>query len=227
MIRLAENLQVFWSSKPEFVSEIAMRSGLKVEHLKAWAFGSAEPSLSELVALAESLQVGLSHLLTGECRVLPPIRLLTLDVDGVLTDGSIILTENGDEIKRFFARDGRAIMSARKQGIEVAFISGGSHPRAILERAHRLGVSRVHVGKEPKLQVLQQWLTEMGISMDEVAHIGDDANDLDLMGAVGFCACPGDAAPRNKEVADLILRESGGRGCVREFIELHLGVEVD
>lgn len=227
MIRLHENLPRLIQARKTTSESVAEQVGCTVEELLSWIKGDALPDLSQALALARELQVGLQHLLTGEIRALPEIKLLTLDVDGVLTDGSIFLTENGDEFKRFFARDGRAIMTAMKKGIEVAFISGGSHPKSIMQRASRLGVTRVFVGKEPKLHVLNQWLEEMGIGLENVAHIGDDANDLELMEAVGYCACPADGAIRNKELADLILQEPGGRGCVREFIELHLGVEVD
>ena len=88
-------------------------------------------------------------------------------------------------------------------------------------------MKRCYVGKEAKVRVLTAWLNDAELDFSQVAYIGDDANDLEVISLVGYSACPADAAPKNKEAVDLVLNLAGGEGCVREFIEQHLGVEVD
>lgn len=209
---------------------LAGRLGADVPELEAWIDGGAEPSLQQLIQLSAILKVSVDRLLKHNLRnraAATSIKLLVLDVDGVLTDGGIYLTERGDEIKKFHARDGRGIVTAQKQGVEVAFLSGGRFPEAIRLRAERLGVKRCYVGTEPKTAVLERWMAESGLTYQQVAHIGDDANDLEVLARVGLSACPADAASRNREVVDIVLNLAGGQGCVREFIEEHLGIEVD
>jgi 3-deoxy-D-manno-octulosonate 8-phosphate phosphatase (KDO 8-P phosphatase) len=192
--------------------------------------GLATPDLQQLLILATTFQVSVDRLLKLDLQQRSKaegIKLLVLDIDGVLTDGGIYLTEKGDEIKKFHARDGRGIMTAQKHGIEVAFLSGGQHTVAIQARAERLGVRRYYVGKTEKTIVLEQWLADSRLTYAQVAYIGDDANDLKVIAKAGLTACPADAATKNREVVDIILRLPGGQGCVREFIEEHLGIEVD
>ncbi|MFN8396815.1 MAG: HAD-IIIA family hydrolase [Bacteroidia bacterium] len=206
------------------------RLGVGMNDLQAWSEGRAEPGLQQLIQLSAMLKVSVDRLLKNDLQRragAEDIKLLVLDVDGVLTDGGIYLTERGDEIKKFHARDGRGIVTAQKVGVEVAFLSGGRFPEAINLRAERLGIRRCYVGTEPKTAVLERWMAESGLTYKQVAHIGDDANDLDVLSRVGLSACPADAAPKNREVVDIILNLPGGQGCVREFIEEHLGIEVD
>lgn len=148
-----------------------------------------------------------------------PIKLLILDVDGVLTDGGVYFTEKGDEFKKFNVKDGLGIRQAVKTGIKVGFLSAGRTRNLIQRRADLLGVTLVYVGKEEKLTILSNWLKQLKISFSEVAYIGDDVNDLECIKKCGFSACPADASDGIKNFAKVILEKKGGEGCVREFIE--------
>lgn len=150
------------------------------------------------------------------------IRLLTLDVDGVLTEGGMYYAEDGNEYKRFHTRDGMGIRLAVNAGVTVGFISHGKNEKLIRSRADHLGVSKVYVGKEPKVSVLRTWTGEMNIGMENCAHVGDEINDLEILGQVGLSACPADAVEVVKKNAMILLRRKGGEGCVREFIERYI-----
>lgn len=154
------------------------------------------------------------------------IKFLVLDVDGVMTDGGMYYTEHGDEFKKFNTKDGMAIKEARKAGLRVAFLSNGSTKFIIQNRAKTLNVSLVYVGSEPKLNVLKKWCEELGFSLDQVAYIGDDINDLEVMANVGYTACPADAVSAVKDAAQVVLTRKGGDACVREFVDEHL-IEID
>jgi 3-deoxy-D-manno-octulosonate 8-phosphate phosphatase (KDO 8-P phosphatase) len=226
----ADNLSFLFGQRGLDRHVFAPRLAATPSEMTAWMEGKATPDLQQLLTLATTLQVSVDRLLKVDLQRrsnAADIKLLVLDVDGVLTDGGIYLTEQGDEIKKFHARDGRGIMTAQKRGIEVAFLSGGQHSVAIQARAERLGVRRFYVGKTEKTIILDQWLADSKWSYAQVAYIGDDANDLKAISKAGLTACPADAAPKNREAVDIILNLSGGQGCVREFIEEHLGIEVD
>ena len=151
------------------------------------------------------------------------IKFLGLDVDGTLTDGGMYYTESGEEFKRFDTKDGRGIIELQKRGVKVGLLSSGFKTRIIEGRAKTLGLEKFYVGTDPKIDILKQWSKEMGIDMKEMAYIGDDINDRDIINAVGFTACPADALPTIKNIVDVVLTKNGGYGCVREFIEEHLG----
>lgn len=151
------------------------------------------------------------------------IKLLGLDVDGVMTDGGMYYTEGGDEFKRFDTKDGRGIIELQKRGVQVCILSSGFKSKVIEGRAKTLNIEKFYVGTDPKLGILQKWCKELGIDMKEVAYIGDDINDRDIMKSVGFTACPADAMSSIKEIVDVVLSNKGGYGCIREFIEEHLG----
>ena len=208
----------------------APKLGCTPLELLQWMEGDSTPSLQQLLIIARTFDVSADKILKQELwrrAAASEIKLLVLDVDGVLTDGGIYLTEKGDEIKKFHARDGRGIMTAQKNGIEVAFLSGGVNTEAIQNRAERLGVKRVYVGKTAKTTILEDWMAESNLQYSQVAYIGDDANDLGVIAKAGLTACPADAANKNREAVDVILKTAGGLGCVREFIEEHLGINVD
>ena len=152
----------------------------------------------------------------------PKIRLLTLDVDGVLTDGGIYLTEKGDLLKKFNTKDGVGIRQAVKTGITVAFISAGKSKNILNTRAKMLGVKYVYAGDEEKLSVLGKICKKMKINFENVAHVGDDTNDLKILSAVGLSACPADGMKEVKKITDVVLKKNGGDGCVREFIDNYL-----
>ena len=151
------------------------------------------------------------------------IKFLSLDVDGVLTDGGIYLTDNGDISKKFNVKDGVGIRNALNKGIEVGFITAGTKGHKLVEeRAKMLGVKFVYSGKEEKLDIMKKLCVKLKITLDEVAHIADDTNDLKLLFAVGLSACPADAVNEVKKNVDVVLGKNGGDACVREFIEKYL-----
>ena len=150
-----------------------------------------------------------------------PFKLLILDVDGVMTDGGMYYTESGDEFKKFNTKDGLGIQRAVKQmGLKVGLISNGHLQALIQKRAQLLGIEYCYVGPQRKLEVLQQWCTELNLALTDVAYIGDDVNDLECMSQVVCAACPADAVAAIKAVAHVTLKLKGGEGCVREFLEM-------
>ncbi|MFH1004834.1 MAG: HAD hydrolase family protein [Bacteroidota bacterium] len=153
------------------------------------------------------------------------IKFLALDIDGVLTDGGVYLTEKGDIFKKFNVKDGAGIMQAMKSGITVGFISAGKSKKLLNARAKMLGVKYVYAGEDEKLLVLSKWCAKLKIDLKEVAYIGDDVNDLKIISAIGFSACPKDAVEKIKEIVDVVLEKKGGEGCVREFVNKYLLIE--
>ena len=150
------------------------------------------------------------------------IKLLTLDVDGVLTDGGIYVTEKGDVIRKFNVKDGVGIKQALKAGIIVGFISAGKQDKLVRKRAAMLGVKLVYTGDREKLEVLKSWCAKLKIGLHEVAHVADDINDVGILSAVGLPACPADAIPEIKKLAKVVLKKKGGDACVREFVGRYL-----
>ncbi len=150
------------------------------------------------------------------------IKMLALDVDGVMTDGGMYYTEGGEEVKRFDTKDGRGIIHLQREGVEVVIISSGFKETIISERCKTLGIKKYYVGTSGKLEILEQFCQESKIKLAEVAYIGDDINDRDVIKAVGFSACPADAVGSIKSIVDVVLTKNGGYGCIREFIDEHL-----
>lgn len=146
------------------------------------------------------------------------IRLLALDVDGTLTDGGVYMDGLGGEFKRFDVKDGMGIGLLMKGGVEVAFISG-RYSAATEQRARNLGVARIFNGVKEKLPVLAAMAMELGISMDEVAFMGDDVNDVGCMEASGLAIAPSDAVRAAREAAGYVTSAMAGRGAVREAAE--------
>jgi len=149
------------------------------------------------------------------------IRLLLLDVDGVLTDGRLYFGPAGETQKVFHVRDGHGIKMAQRGGIEVAFISG-RRSDAAYHRAKELGISRFHEGVRDKVAVLEELRAAMGLPLEAVAAVGDDLVDLPLMSRTGLAVAVADAAPEVKAAAHWITTLPGGRGAVREVCDLLL-----
>jgi 3-deoxy-D-manno-octulosonate 8-phosphate phosphatase (KDO 8-P phosphatase) len=149
------------------------------------------------------------------------IRLLVLDVDGVLTDGRLWYDADGREIKSFHVRDGFGIQQLQAAGIRVAVISGRSSGAAAARLAE-LRVPHVYLGRNDKKTVLDALLVELGIAAAEVACVGDDTTDLDIMQMCGLGITVADAHPEVLARAMHITRLGGGRGAVREVCELLL-----
>ena len=150
---------------------------------------------------------------------LSKVKLLSLDVDGVLTDGGIYYTDSGDSFRKFNAKDGMGLTHLQMAGIPVAIISMGM-PGAIDHRAKRLGIKYVYTDVEDKAQSMREIIDDLGIDMSEVAHIGDDINDLPLFDVAGLTIAPVDAMDEVKEVADIISTKKGGDGVVREIADI-------
>ena len=150
------------------------------------------------------------------------IKLLLSDIDGTLTDGGMYYSENGDEQKRFNTRDGMGMGMLREKGIKVGIIT--SEDRQLNQRrADKLKLDFFYQGKKNggKLAVAREICQKMGISMQEVAYIGDDVNCIELLSAVGMAACPADADSRVKAIPGIhVMPKQGGEGCVREFCEM-------
>lgn len=147
------------------------------------------------------------------------IKFLVLDVDGTLTDGGIYISESGEEMKKFNTKDGRGIIELSKIGVEVGFISAAVSSKIVKQRASMLKVKYFYAGNADKVEILNQWMDELDISLKEVAYIGDDMNDAGIMEVVGLSAAPSDALGEVKNIANIILEKKGGQGCVREFID--------
>ncbi len=148
------------------------------------------------------------------------ICLLLTDCDGVLTDGTVYYSASGEEMKRFNLRDGMGVERLRQlAGIDVGIVTGECSP-AVQHRAAKLNITELHEGVKDKAATLQTILRRYGLREEQVAYIGDDTNDLDVMGLVGLTACPADALPMVQMVVDVVCGRRGGEGAFREFAEL-------
>ena len=152
------------------------------------------------------------------------IELLVLDVDGVLTDGGIIYADNSTEIKHFHVRDGSGLALWKHVGKKSAVITGRSSP--IVEvRAQEAGIHSIFQGATQKRAPFRQILSEMGLSADQACFVGDDLPDLPVMRSCGLAIAVADACPAVLAEAHYVTQASGGRGAVREAIELILGCQ--
>jgi 3-deoxy-D-manno-octulosonate 8-phosphate phosphatase (KDO 8-P phosphatase) len=151
-------------------------------------------------------------------KVASGVRLLVLDVDGVLTNAHLVLGPEGEEIKAFNVRDGIGIKVAQYAGIEVAFLSARVS-EIVKRRAEMLGVSELRQGEERKLEVVRQMAERRGIDLSQVAYVGDDLVDMESILAVGVGVAVGDACSDLLEAAPHVTQANGGRGAVRETVE--------
>lgn len=189
-----------------------------------------ELSVYDLEAICEEYEIDLQALLfkplfsqAGLDKKIKGLKMLVLDVDGVLTDGGMYVSEKGDQMKRYNTHDGLALLELSKtKKLELGIISSGFTEHMVQDRAALLGIEHVYVGREPKLSILEQWCKEMNISLKEVAFIGDDRNDSAVMKAVGLAVCPASAVASIKSISDIVLSRKGGAACVREFIDNYL-----
>ena len=146
------------------------------------------------------------------------VEAIVLDVDGVMTDGGIIPTPEGDFIRRYNAKDGYAIASAIREGIKVCVISGG-RGRMLENRLQMLGVTRFYLNCMDKVAAIQEFANDYNIDLENVIYMGDDIPDLECMRLVGVPVCPSDAAMEVVEASRYISEFNGGHGAVRDIVE--------
>ena len=151
------------------------------------------------------------------------VRLLLMDCDGVLTDGRLYYGESGEAMKVFDVRDGLGIVNWHREGNYSGIISGRSSP-IVEKRAAELGVQFVIQGSKEKLWDARTICDELGLGFSETAYIGDDLPDIDLIRAVGLGVAPSNAVEEAKSAADFVTKSSGGRGAVREIIDILLSL---
>lgn len=156
-------------------------------------------------------------------RRLQRVRLLSLDVDGTLTDGSLHYDPDGRVLRTFNVRDGVGMQRLMAAGIELALISAG-RAGAIQHRADHLGVTHVHTSVHDKLETLGDVARQLGLGLDEVGHVGDDLNDVAVLEAVGAPITVADGVEAAKRAACYVTERDGGKGAVREVADLLLAL---
>jgi len=149
------------------------------------------------------------------------IRLFATDVDGVLTDAGMYYSESGDEWKKFNTRDGMGIKLLQRAGLVTAIVTQ-ERTRLVARRGEKLAIPEVHQGVMDKLSLIRDMAMRHGLTLKQVAYIGDDVNDLESLCAVGFSAAPADGMPVVCNAVDYVCRKNGGEGGVRELAEMIL-----
>ena len=152
------------------------------------------------------------------------ITTLVFDVDGVLTNGTISITTEGEMYRTMHTKDGFALKTAVDQGLNVCIISGGSN-EGVRKRLQGLGITDIHLGTHQKTETLHHYLHEKKVSSENALYMGDDIPDFYVMQEVGLPCCPQDAVPEIKELSKYVSHKKGGEGCVRDIIEQVLKVQ--
>ncbi|MFD1468504.1 KdsC family phosphatase [Hymenobacter caeli] len=146
------------------------------------------------------------------------IKLLLTDCDGVLTDNGVYYSERGEEMKRFSIRDGMGVERLRAVGVDTGIMTGETSG-SVQRRADKLRITELHLGIKDKPARLHEIMARTGLTAEEIAFIGDDTNDVEILKLVGLAACPGDATRFARAVADFHCETAGGHGCFREVAE--------
>ena len=157
-------------------------------------------------------------------QLLPKIKTFIFDVDGVLTDGKILIHTDGELLRSFDTKDGYAMKCALVKGFKIAIITGGRN-KAVQERFQELGIFDIYLNAHHKIEAYQDLIDNYELNPKEILYIGDDVPDIPVMEKVGVGCCPSDAATDVKEIADYISPKKGGAGCVREIVEQVLRVQ--
>ena len=152
------------------------------------------------------------------------ITTFILDVDGVLTDGTIHVTQTGEMLRNMNIRDGYAMKAAVENGYTVCIISGGSN-EGVRVRLRNLGITDIHLGVSDKVETFKEFIDIYNIQPDQVLYMGDDIPDYHVMKLVGLPTCPQNAAPEIKALSKYISHKDGGKGCVRDVIEQVMKVQ--
>lgn len=161
------------------------------------------------------------HVKPSVYSVLQQIRLFATDVDGVLTDAGMYYSETGDELKKFNTRDGMGLKLLQKAGLITAIVTQ-ERTKLVARRAEKLAIPELHQGVMDKLAIIREMADRYGLSLKQVAYMGDDVNDLEALRAVGFSAAPADGMPQVHAVVDHVCEKNGGEGAVREIVEMIL-----
>ena len=156
--------------------------------------------------------------------LLNKITSFVFDVDGVLTNGKILVTTEGEMYREMNTRDGFALKYALLKGFNICIISGGTN-QGVKKRLENLGVNKVYLGIHEKDIALDDFINTYNINPDEVLYMGDDVPDMPVMEKVGVATCPQDAVPDVKRIADYVSHKNGGDGCVREIVEQVMRVQ--
>lgn len=146
------------------------------------------------------------------------IKNFVFDVDGVFTDGSIVVDSDGNELRIFSTRDGIAVKLASDKGYNICIISGGKN-EGVRKRLNRLGVKNVFLGVDDKIQVFESFINDNNLNLTETLFMGDDLPDINILKKVGLSCSPNDAAHEVREIVDYVSIKKGGEGCVRDIIE--------
>jgi 3-deoxy-D-manno-octulosonate 8-phosphate phosphatase (KDO 8-P phosphatase) len=154
------------------------------------------------------------------------INTIVLDVDGVLTDGTLLVMPGGLMVRRMNIKDGYALQLAVKKGYHIAVISGGDSAE-VKDRLQKLGITDVYMKVQDKLSVLNEYMILNGLDLATTAYMGDDIPDYEVMKVVGLPACPADAAVEIKSLSAYVSPVNGGAGCVRDLIEKIMRVRGD
>lgn len=152
------------------------------------------------------------------------VTTLVFDVDGVLTDGTVLVLDNGLQARRMHIKDGFGLQMALKNGLRVVIISGG-YSDPVIDRLSKLGIADVFMSVMDKKEFLANYIADKGLKWEEILYMGDDLPDLATLKAAGVSCVPADAVPEILEMADYITQLNGGMGCVREVIEKVLKVQ--
>lgn len=156
--------------------------------------------------------------------LLPNITTFIFDVDGVLTNGKVLITSQGEMYREMDTKDGYALKCALVQGYKVCIISGGTN-EGVRNRLKALGIYDIYLGAHHKQEPYQDILDSYNLKPEEILYMGDDVPDIEVMEQVAVAACPNDAVADVKEIANYISPKKGGEGCVREVIEQTLRVQ--
>lgn len=150
--------------------------------------------------------------------VFKKIKTFVLDVDGVLTDSSILILNDGQLARRMNIKDGYALQLAIKKGYRILVISGGTS-EAVKVRLQKLGINDVHLNVTNKKAILTEYVVQHKLSWEELLYMGDDIPDLEVMKLAGLACCPSDAVAEIKEISHYVSPAAGGEGCVRDIFE--------
>jgi 3-deoxy-D-manno-octulosonate 8-phosphate phosphatase (KDO 8-P phosphatase) len=157
-------------------------------------------------------------------ELMPQISTFIFDVDGVLTDGTVTVFENGELVRQMNIKDGYALKTAVDAGFKVCIISGGSN-EGVRTRLSKLGLTDIYLGAHNKIEQYEEILTKYNLDAKNVLYMGDDIPDYPVMKLVGLPCCPKDAAQEIQNVSKYVSQKNGGKGCARDVIEQVLKVQ--